>query len=293
MSACPICSTDAWVVAYDGPIRNGRWPATLPGVVRTCPGCGVARLDDALSAEAFASGEYWASVGDGAHAEGWSGQDEMTRPAVAAMWMKRIKGAVVADIGAGRGAFLTALGAHPKWAVAIEPDAKCREALPSGVEAFESCDDAAYFNGAVDVAFILNTLEHSDDPVALLRDVTELLAPTGLILLSTSNRQDVLLDIAPAYPAFFYRRAQRWYFDMPSLAACAGAAGLEAVDTRFVQRYGVDNGASWRVRGKPTGVGAPHSGDDAYRRGLESKGISDRFYVLLRKRVESPIAREE
>lgn len=294
MTACPICRTDAWVVAYEGPIRDGAWPKTVPGVVRTCSGCGVARLDDALAAEAFASGEYWDSVGAGAHAEGWSGREEMLRPDVAAMWQPHVNGTTtVADIGCGPGAFLDYLHDAPSFgrpatALAIDWDNNLQVALASrGYKAFPTPDRAARYGyqGAVNIAFVLNTLEHNADPVAILRSVRDLLAPDGLILLSTSNRQDVLLDIAPAYPSFFYRRAQRWYFDMPSLAACAAAVGLEAAEARFVQRYGVNNAAGWQVDGKPTGAGDPHERDDDYRRGLEAKGISDRFYVLLRRKA--------
>jgi hypothetical protein len=113
------------------------------------------------------------------------------------------------------------------------------------------------------------------------------LAPDGEVLISTPNRNDILMDLLPeVFPSFFYRVVHRWYLTAEALAACAVAAGYEVVDTRFVHRYGMANTLLWLRDRKP------HSrkrlsditplADDLWSAYLAQSGKSDCIYMRLK-----------
>jgi 2-polyprenyl-3-methyl-5-hydroxy-6-metoxy-1,4-benzoquinol methylase len=210
------------------------------------------------------------------------------------LWPKNIGGKTVADIGAASGGFLDQirdLDAPPARVVAIEPaDALRPDLRARGYSTFAYAEDAVEeFGGAVDLACTFNVIEHVPDPVKFLADIAALLTPTGRLLLSTPNRDDSLMDLAPtAYPAFFYRAAHRWYFDADALAGCAAQAGLKVAQVRYVQRYGLANALVWMRDGKPSqndslpGLRDPKL-DQSWRDNLAHRGVADRLYAVLEK----------
>ena len=132
----------------------------------------------------------------------------------------------------------------------------------------------------------LQVIEHTANPRAFLAEIRPLLSKTGSILISTPNRQDILMDLLPDdFSKFFYRVVHRWYFDAEALADCARRAGYAVLSTRYVHRYGMANALAWLRDRRPSGM-ARHPAiepmaDDLWRSYLESTGRSDCLYMLL------------
>ncbi|MGB0670759.1 MAG: methyltransferase domain-containing protein, partial [Rhodospirillales bacterium] len=134
----------------------------------------------------------------------------------------------------------------------------------------------------------IQVIEHVADPVGFLRDAGRLLRKdSGRLFITTPNRRDFLMKALPdIYPAFFYRRAHRWYFDNASLARCAAKAGLKVEVTGALQRYGLSNTLLWMRDGRPSGgavlPGIDEGADSYWKTYLEQSGTAEMLFMTFR-----------
>jgi SAM-dependent methyltransferase len=142
---------------------------------------------------------------------------------------------------------------------------------------------------SVEAAFSFSTIEHVLNPLAFLAEIGKLLAPSGLLLISTPNRNDILMDLlGDEYRRFFYRTVHRWYFDLQSLSSLLERAGFEIVSRRCLHRFGIANALHWLRDRKPSGempmkVLSDPVLNDFWKSFLESKGVGDYLYLLARR----------
>jgi CMP-N,N'-diacetyllegionaminic acid synthase len=291
-AVCPACSAPSSVPLYQGPIRAGVFGTFLPGRVVRCSACGVDRLDgtSAVDERTYRSGEYRHLVGESPEAEKFfqvHDAEQYEKVPFAAPHLKR--GITVADVGCGGGAFLDLVKGMVGQTVAVE----LTEAYHASLRArghrtfFQASQCAAELAGKVDLVVSFSVIEHVPDPVAFLREIRPLIAPGGRLLLSTPNRDDLLMRRAlPEYQAFFYRQVHLFYFDAASLAETCRLAGFEVVETRFHQRFGFANFVNWLVERRPTGR-SPHQllppgFDGVWKAELERDGSADYLYLTVR-----------
>jgi 2-polyprenyl-3-methyl-5-hydroxy-6-metoxy-1,4-benzoquinol methylase len=289
---CGVCEADDWAPVYDGPVRNGSFGKSAPGAIARCGRCGVDRLaeDVCLDASAYESSTYRQQL-DQSHdlAEHFRAHDEFIRFTLETVWPHSMRGKVVADVGCGAGSLLDHLRGLSDTLVAIEPDSGFSPTLVDrGYHWFPSVDDAAErFGSAIDFAFSIQVIEHVEKPSDFLRGIRRLLKPDGMLVLSTPNRNDILMDMLPdEFPSFFYRTQHRWYFDAASLARAAEQAGLKVERTLHVHRYGMANALLWLRDKTPAGrcsiPALDHSADELWRTWLEANGRADNIYLIVR-----------
>jgi SAM-dependent methyltransferase len=263
--------------------------------VLECPGCGIQRLEEtACKDDSFYRGSrYRDLLGEAADAEGfWAAHDRHQLRNISVLWPHPVRNKVVADAGCAAGSFLDHIRGLAKECLAIEP---CREYHPSlkqrGYRVFESiAAAAATYSGKVDLLFSLSTLEHVPDPLSFFGQIRTLLAEEGVFLVSTPNREDALMALlGDDYRRFFYRTVHRWYFDMASLESLAARSGFAVIEKRCLQRFGISNTLRWLRDRRPGGDDALPPFEDAiindtWKAYLESKGVGDYLYMLLKKR---------
>ena len=106
------------------------------------------------------------------------------------------------------------------------------------------------------VAF--QTLEHVRDPEAFITELTEYLAPGGVIAIEVPNLYDVLAHVydLPHHWKFFYHRAHLWYFTQKSLESLMKKCGVRG-KTHHIQDYNVMNHIHWVLRDEPQSTGVP------------------------------------
>jgi SAM-dependent methyltransferase len=288
---CPICATNGWTRLYNGPVRDGIFGASREATVARCSGCGVDRLAESacLQKEDYESHAYRAKLAQ-AHDVGrhFDMHDELARFTTEIVWPRSLRKAVVADIGCGGGSLLDHLGALPARAIAVDPDQAFAPSLHArGYDWYASCEAAGAAIGAgLDIAFCIQVIEHVDAPREFLASIRALLKPSGILVLSTPNRRDILMDLLPDdFPAFFYRTQHRWAFDADSLGDCARRAGFAVAETRHVHRYGMANAIHWLRDRKPKGRTALPPLDAAmdkhWQAWLEATGRADNLYLVL------------
>ena len=205
--------------------------------IYTCPTCGCVMADLAFVHEQYEAGSYYTM----------SFQD---KEAIEREWgfrwrhilrtLKRFVGAPrILDVGAGNGYFVflarTEFGFDANGIEISEAETAYARKM-FGVEFLRA--DAARAAGQYDVVTSFNVLEHVAKPLLLLADMSEKLAPGGLLVLTTPN------------PSCIHRRVlglQRWsmvcpphhinLFTRPALQELLGSAGFEILTYSTLSTY--------------------------------------------------------
>lgn len=287
---CPVCGGTDWGLIHSGPVRNGTNRSELEAEVRRCKTCGVDRLEESacLAHSAYESEEYRRHLDqDHDTTKHFANHDELVRFTTETLWPLSLRGKIVADVGCGGGALLDHLRGVAETLLAIEPALPWSASLEArGYQWYPNCAKAAaVWGGKVDVILCTQVIEHVDDPCQFLAGIAELLAPSGVAVVSTPNRRDILMELLPdTFPAFFYRSQHRWAFDEKSLEFAANRAGLAVKELRHVHRYGLANTMHWlkekRPRGRTPMVPLDSAIDRHWQAWLESTGRTDNLYLI-------------
>ena len=287
---CAICGAKKWHVAYEGPIRHGTFGNFVEATVFRCDVCEVQFLPSSvgLIPNYYSGPEYRETVGEGSDAESFFKLHDVEQlDRYPLMNGVTLRNSVVAEIGAAAGSFLDGVRGLAAATVAVEPAVAYHESLRRrGHVTFSDASDASEWNGKVDVAVCFSVIEHVSDPVAFLRQIKNLLAPGGKLLLSTPNARDILLDVGcEAYRRFFYRSVHAYYFDAVSLRRAAAEAGFQQFEPRHIHRFNFGNFTGWLGEHKPAGnahattLGARF--DRIWKAELEESGHADYLYAWL------------
>ena len=291
---CEICGNLSWESVYNGDIRDGHYGLIRENsTVFQCIDCGVQRLleSDCIPPEYYDTGEYREKLNQSLSLDSEiEGHELLNRFTFESIWPLSVRNKHVLDVGCGSGHLLDALSGASKNQVGIEP---CSPYLASiiekGYEAYSSIQECSnkgrekYF----DFGFSIQVIEHVLNPRLFLEDIRRLLKPGANLLISTPNRDDILMSLMPDdFPSFFYRTQHRWYFDANSLEFCAKSAGFEIVEMKYIHRYGMSNTLHWLRDKLPTGVekiqGINALADNFWKGYLESTHQSDNLYIHLR-----------
>ena len=168
--------------------------------------------------------------------------------------------ATIVDVGCGDGFHLDVLRTHgsPAWnLVGVEPDERAAAiATAQGLTVHAAMlEDAPIEPGSVDLVYLIQTIEHVPDPVALLTSITAILKPGGRLVVVTDNVG------SPDFTLFHSRHWGGWHFprhlhlySQSTLAQSAQIAGLDVDDVTTIV-----SPVNWvySVRNMLTDLGAP------------------------------------
>ncbi len=106
-----------------------------------------------------------------------------------------LEGAVVLDAGCGVGGTSAALHARGADVIAVDcnPDRldALSESLPDVETAMADLASLPYPDASFDAIVLQDVLEHVDSPADVLKELSRVLTPTGLLYLSTPNRNAI------------------------------------------------------------------------------------------------------
>lgn len=295
---CEICGADAWREIYRGAVRDGVFGHHRDDApVARCGGCGADRLAEAFCPdEAFyETAAYRQKLQEEVTAAGhYATVDHLQVFTQRVLWPDSLRGKTVIDVGSAGGSFLDHVSGLAARCVAVEPCSVYHPSLRArDYEVFPYCSDAeATLAGQGDLAVSIQVIEHVKNPRVFLEAIRPLLAPGGRLVISSPNRDDILMELLPAeFPAQFYRVVHRWYFDAAALAECARRAGFDVAETRFVHRYGMANALAWLRDRRPTGrarmAAITPLADDLWSSYLEQAGRADCLYMVLTPTVDA------
>lgn len=165
---------------------------------------------------------------------------------------KMITNKRVLDFGCGDGGYLLRAKAVANEVCGVELEASVREALQTeGVNCYERIAEA----GQVDVVTMFHVLEHLPEPILLLDEIMEHVAPDGMLIVEVPNADDALLSLyqCEAFADFTYWKCHIYLYTMDTLRLLAKKAGLQVKFMCQVQRYPLENHLYWLSQGKPGG----------------------------------------
>lgn len=291
---CDICDSKKWKKIYSGKIRDGKFGSFKNGcVVAHCETCNVYRLDEnfCLSNNDYEKSTYREKLDVGVDVNSFfEDHDKQVKFTLETFWPLSLRNKIVMDVGCGGGALLDSLKGITKYQIAVEPYINYHESLYArGYEVFSDLNKISKkFYDKIDYAFAIQVIEHVKNPLSFLQDIFKFLKKDGKLILSTPNRNDILMEAIPEiYQSFFYRTVHRWYFDIKSLKFCAEKAGFNISKIQPVHRYGMSNFINWLNYKSPLGLKQnPYINNlaDSFWKGyLESNNKSDCLYFILSK----------
>ncbi|HEY41124.1 MAG TPA: class I SAM-dependent methyltransferase [Dehalococcoidia bacterium] len=159
------------------------------------------------------------------------------------------------DIGCSSGYFLYALKDLVQECVGIELNKDDVEFARKkcGVKVYnrplEKTDvPLEYF----DIVFMLDVLEHIEDPINYLGAVRKYIRPGGYIYIEVDNIDDSLLTVyeVKEYADFYYREPHLFYFSPETLRGVVEKSGFIG-ETKTLQQYNFINQINWILTGEP------------------------------------------
>lgn len=220
----------------------------IPLDTRLCTNCGLMRSDpymDDESIEQFYGGIYrdiytsgWLELTpvESFESQRWAGL-EIRR------WLTS-KGfaapELVFEIGCGGGGILQVFSDWGSRVVGCDFDERyLAEGRRAGLELERGSAETLSSHGRADLVILSHVLEHLRDPISILREVPQLLKPTGQLYVEVPG----VLEIRKAYKTLdsFLVNAHVWHFSLRTLDYVLGLAGFERVHgdefIRSVYRY--------------------------------------------------------
>lgn len=258
---CKICGCADSKIIYIGSIRMGRFGniSNESYQIRQCSFCTVIVLPTLIenTTDYYQSDAYRQEVDDGTDVSHYYRLHDVEQIRnLSITGTGAFRGQVVADIGCGGGSFLDLIRGFAKLAIAVEPSTTYRSVLTvKGYDTYSSVLEAlCKYKATVDLATSFSVLEHVEDPLDFLKQISNLLSPKGRLVISTPNADDVLLRALPDdYPHFFYRKAHIWYFNRTALLKLLELAGYTHIRVVPFQRFGLANFLSWIKDKAPKG----------------------------------------
>lgn len=255
--SCPTCKLSRWVQVYKGPLRSGAYPKTVEGQICRCKKCGLERLAESkcLAKTQYVNEGYRKSLNQTFDPKRYC---ELHK-ALPSIILERQKlcslfGKQVADIGCGGGALFHLLGRVRNHLLAIEPSVGwSNHLIKQGYQWYPTIEKALkIWAGTIDFAFAIQVIEHVENPVKFLKMISSLLSSNGRLILTTPNKNEILMKIVPkSFKKHFYRCQHRWYFNQQSLEKAIIVAGLKIEKKDFIHRYGIENIINWIIYGCP------------------------------------------
>jgi len=151
-------------------------------------------------------------------------------------WMERtvpLAGRTLLDVGAGSGKLVRYLRCHGIDASGLEPSQPLFSRFLAGDLVFQcgTIDTVAADQRAFDVVTAFDVIEHVADPLTFLRGIASVLAPGGVLFLSTPDVQSLPARLFGRRWHFYYRYHLS-YFGAQTLARAAAGQGFCVVDCR-------------------------------------------------------------
>ncbi len=231
-------------------VHDGNLPATLTssdfqitdkqygrmGALDRCGNCGFHQCTDMANVL-----EYYVEMEDQHY--------EWTREARALQGLgilhqipaSRLRGRLL-DIGAGSGILIEQARKLGLEAMGVEPSIELQtRAVQHGLNVHLGVLPHIDIRGPFDIITVVDVIEHVSDPIGLLRQARELLAPDGMLLVATPDRGSVAARLM-GWKWWHYRVAHIGYFDRATLGATIersgfGLSALKRPSWRFPASY--------------------------------------------------------
>lgn len=148
--------------------------------------------------------------------------------AVTRLTRRDLRGLRLLDVGAGSGPLVEEALALGVRAEGVEPSAWLRaHAVRLGLPVHLGILPHTDVTGQFDVVTLIDVIEHTTDPLALLRQASSMLAPDGVMIIVTPDVSSIAARLL-GWRWWHYRTAHVGYFNRHTLRSLCARAGLTA-----------------------------------------------------------------
>ncbi len=215
------------------------------------------------------------------------------------MLKNKLVGKDVLDFGSGHGAFLIKAKEYAKSVTGLEIEEQVgliyekhniplERNLDLLVEKYKNNNIS---NEPFDIITAFHVIEHLQDPIYILNELSKLLRNKGKIIIEVPNGNDALFTFYnnKAYQKFQYIMVHLFYFTPNSLELLAKKANLKVDFIKCIQRWPISNTLYWLSHGEPAGdkywgnfIDNPIL-QNAYEQTLASLGATDTLIAQFSK----------
>src|SRR5215204_6096452 len=253
---CWICGGDQWklfkpstlgakVTSEDFRITDAHYGHT--GRIEQCQSCGFKQCHDLSSVLGF-----YENLEDPAYDEGREQRGLQSRKILQTV-SKFAAGKRLLDVGAASGILLEEAGKLGFKGEGVEPSGHlAARAVERGLNVHLGTFPHPAVTGPYDVITLVDVIEHVPDPVQLLRDIAEHLAPKGVGVLTTPDVEALAARVLGSR-WWHFRVAHIGYFSQRTIINALSAAGLEVVKIKrpawfFTLDYATERAMSYLPR---------------------------------------------
>ena len=219
--------------------------------VLECSNCGLVTLDTfkQISNEFYANSsmhsdnmitfEEWLRV---------TRQDDMRR---FKLLKQKIAGKKVMDFGCGAGGFLELCEQTAASVAGIELEKRVLDYWSGKLNITTS----PALNSSYDLITSFHVFEHLADPLADMRDLYNLLSPSGELVVEVPNANDALLKLydCEEFKKFSYWGQHLYLYNSSNLSRMASKVGFKDIVVKHIQRYPLANHLHWLAKRQPGG----------------------------------------
>jgi len=244
-ASCPVCGssrTRLWksrnlnrdLTPEDFKITDGRYGVTL--TLHKCEGCSFIFADASETGQLTA---LYEQLVDPSYEEGADSRTVQMRWLLQLGISARPQARTLLEIGAGSGLLVAEAGRLGLDAVGVEPSKSLVTAARriNGVELLQGTFPHPRVEGRqFDLVYVVDVIEHVNDPVKLLADCAGAMAPGGVLMVVTP-------DVSSLAARFFghrwwhFRLAHVGYFNKRSMSEASRRAGLAIQSTCRVRWF--------------------------------------------------------
>ncbi len=193
------------------------------------------------------------------------------------------------DFGCGAAGFLQRVQSLCAEVTGIELESRVRDYWAGKINIVPSLEAAG---GGYDLITAFHVVEHLQDPVGMLFDLSKLLKQGGRMVVEVPSSEDALLNLydCDAFQRFTYWSQHLFLFNAKTLEILARQAGLRVAAIQHYQRYPLSNHLHWLSQSKPGGhqrwayLDTPEL-TKAYANALASIGKTDTLIAHLEHNI--------
>jgi 2-polyprenyl-3-methyl-5-hydroxy-6-metoxy-1,4-benzoquinol methylase len=254
--ACWICGGEEWklfkestlgskVSAQDFRITDAHYGHT--GRIEQCQKCGFKQCVELNSVLSF-----YEDLEDPEYDQGREQRGFQARKILEAV-KEFARGKRLLDVGAASGILLEEAAQLGFEGEGVEPSRQlAKRAVERGLKVHLGTFPHGEVSGRYDVITLVDVIEHVPNPVQLLEDIAEHLAPNGVGVLTTPDVEALAARILGSR-WWHFRVAHIGYFSKATIEKALAAAGLEVVKMQrpawfFTWEYAADRAMSYMPR---------------------------------------------
>ena len=245
---CYLCGSNSYKT------RPGKVRDNLDLSVIECENCGLVSLSsfDHIS-DSFYQKSGMHQDGADSNVQAWLKETEWDDERRVEFLRQKMKNQKVLDVGCGNGGFLMKAANITASVVGVELETALQPHFHQmGLKVYPNMDG---IQERFDLITMFHVLEHLPEPNKMLNRLSELLEPSGQLIIEVPNADDALLTLYKNEPFsnFTYWSCHLFLYNTQTLARLARQCGWQVDFLKQIQRYPLSNHLQWLAQGKPGG----------------------------------------